>query len=88
MDVELRQSIAAVIDAVDVCDILDQRHQAVGDLEDDLAAPLGNHRQVTMNWMLSPKPCSACIFPASVSLRHCGCVNSRGCSSPSRRRHS
>ena len=56
VNIEARQLIATAIDAVDARGIHDQRHQAVGDLEDDLAAFLGNHRQVTNELDAVAKP--------------------------------
>ncbi len=56
MNIEVRQLIATAINAVDVRGIHDQRHQAVRDLEDDPAAFLGNHRQVTNELDAVAKP--------------------------------
>ena len=56
VNIEAWQLIATAIDAVDARGIHDQRHQAVGDLEDDLDAFLNNHRQVTNELDAVAKP--------------------------------
>ena len=45
--IEARQLVATAINSVDVRGILNQRNQSIGDLQDDLAALISNHRQVT-----------------------------------------